>query len=119
MFERMGKQRKQEEKMETTRLEKNKNKLDKTTVRQNSTPWPETPNTRTTTERLDTTIQDEKKQKNIQQVLKNNKTRTDFKKHEGPNQIRELDREKGNRTTIENTTTTYSTTTTTTRLDLA
>ena len=49
--------------METTRLEKNKNKLDKTTVRQNTTPWPETPNTRTTTERLDTTIQDEKNKK--------------------------------------------------------
>ena len=52
------------------------------------------------------------KKPTIQQVLKNNKTRTDFRKHEGTDLIRELDREKGNKTTIENTTTTYSTTTT-------
>ena len=53
------------------------------------------------------------KKPTIQQVLKNNKTRTDFRKHEGTDQSRELDREKGNKTTIENTTTTYSATTTT------
>ena len=41
------------------------------------------------------------KKPTIQQVLKNNKTRTDFRKHEGTDQSRELDREKGNKTTIE------------------
>ena len=69
----MGKQQKQEEKMKTTRLEKNKNKLDKTTVRQNTTPWPETPNTKTTTERLDTTIQDEKNKKTYNKFSKTTK----------------------------------------------
>ena len=77
---------------------------------------------------MDTTIQDEKTTNIKQKTNKttsskkeenNNKARTEFRKHAGTAQIRELDREKGNRTTIENTTTTYSATTTTTRLDLA
>ena len=58
--------------METTQLEKNK-KMDKTTAEQNTTTWP-----RTKDQQLKHWTQQYKMKKNkkIQQVLKNNKTAT-------------------------------------------
>ena len=60
MFERMGKQKNKKKKWKQHNRRKTK-KMDKTTAEQNTTPYPKTPNTRTTIQRLGTRIQDENK----------------------------------------------------------